>query len=92
VPEAQHTTDSKKLATTSPPQQGSSAEPPPNAGGARTTNQSKLEALAAQLEDRRLGALALLLETFEKALQPKKAFDECPIESGLLCLLAISRI
>ena len=49
---------------------------------------SKLESLAAQLEDRRLGALALLLETLEKALQPKKAFDECPIESGLLCLLA----
>ena len=33
---------------------------------------SELESLAAQLEDRRLGALALLLETLEKALQPKK--------------------
>jgi hypothetical protein len=42
VPEAQHTTDSKKLATTkpqaSPPQQGPSAESPPDAGGAHTTN------------------------------------------------------
>jgi hypothetical protein len=32
----------------------------------------KLEALAAQLEDKSLGALALLLETLEKALQPKE--------------------
>jgi DNA-binding transcriptional MerR regulator len=39
---------------------------------------SKLEALAAQLEDRRLGALALLLETLEKALQPKKGARRMP--------------
>jgi hypothetical protein len=32
---------------------------------------SKLEALAAQLEDKSLGALALLLETLEKTLQLK---------------------
>jgi hypothetical protein len=42
VPEAQRTTDNKKLATThpqaSPPQQEPNAEPPPDAGGARTTN------------------------------------------------------
>jgi hypothetical protein len=39
---------------------------------------SKLESLAAQLEDRRLGALALLLETLEKALQPKKGVRRMP--------------
>jgi hypothetical protein len=33
---------------------------------------SKLEALATQLEDKSLGALALLLETLEKALQQKE--------------------
>ena len=32
---------------------------------------SKLEALAAQLEDKSVGALALLLENLEKALQLK---------------------
>jgi hypothetical protein len=39
---------------------------------------SELESLAAQLEDRRLGALALLLETLEKALQPKKDVRRLP--------------
>jgi hypothetical protein len=33
---------------------------------------SKLEALATQLEDKSLGALALLLETLEKALHLKE--------------------